>query len=373
MIANRPDWTLSRQRQWGVPMPFFVHRETGALHPRTLELLEQVAAARRAGRHRGLVRASAEDFGVDGARYEKIKDTLDVWFDSGSTHQTVMGGPRGRETGAGSHSPRRLSRRPLPRGLRPAPRLVPLVAARLVHAERRAAVQGAAHARLRRRRRRQEDVEVQGQRHRAAEGVRDARRRDPAAVGRRHRLLGRAVDLRRDPEARGRELSPHPQHAALPARQHRRLRSGAARDAGRRAARDRPLRARRRAARWPTRSAPTTRATSSTSSSSGCRRSAPRTSAAFYLDVLKDRLYTAGRDSPARRSAQTALVAIRDVLLRADGADPVVHRRGGVADRASGDASVFCQTGTTLPPAPADAAALRGEVDAHPRRARRRC
>ena len=43
MIANRPDWTLSRQRQWGVPMPFFVHRETGALHSRTAEILEQVA------------------------------------------------------------------------------------------------------------------------------------------------------------------------------------------------------------------------------------------------------------------------------------------------------------------------------------------
>ena len=43
MIANRPDWTLSRQRQWGVPMAFFVHKETGELHPRTHELLEQVA------------------------------------------------------------------------------------------------------------------------------------------------------------------------------------------------------------------------------------------------------------------------------------------------------------------------------------------
>jgi len=43
MIANRPDWTLSRQRQWGVPMPFFLHRETGELHPRTPGLLEEVA------------------------------------------------------------------------------------------------------------------------------------------------------------------------------------------------------------------------------------------------------------------------------------------------------------------------------------------
>src|SRR5699024_11581389 len=43
MIANRPDWTLSRQRQWGVPMAFFVHKETGELHPRTVELLEEIA------------------------------------------------------------------------------------------------------------------------------------------------------------------------------------------------------------------------------------------------------------------------------------------------------------------------------------------
>src|SRR3546814_4132443 len=43
MIANRPDWTLSRQRQWGVPMAFFVHQETGELHPRTVELMEQIA------------------------------------------------------------------------------------------------------------------------------------------------------------------------------------------------------------------------------------------------------------------------------------------------------------------------------------------
>ena len=47
MIANRPDWTLSRQRQWGVPMPFFLHKETGELHPRTVELLEQVASGSR--------------------------------------------------------------------------------------------------------------------------------------------------------------------------------------------------------------------------------------------------------------------------------------------------------------------------------------
>jgi isoleucyl-tRNA synthetase len=105
MIANRPDWTLSRQRQWGVPMPFFIHKETGALHPRTMELLEAVAKRVEAGGIEAWQRVTAEEMlGAESAHYEKVKDTLDVWFDSGSTHQTVMGGPDGRRTGAGSHS-----------------------------------------------------------------------------------------------------------------------------------------------------------------------------------------------------------------------------------------------------------------------------
>jgi isoleucyl-tRNA synthetase len=106
MIANRPDWTLSRQRQWGVPMPFFVHRESGALHPRTPEILERVAqAVERDGIEAWQAITAEEMLGADEARaYEKARDTLDVWFDSGSTHQTVMGGPDGRRTGAGSHA-----------------------------------------------------------------------------------------------------------------------------------------------------------------------------------------------------------------------------------------------------------------------------
>jgi isoleucyl-tRNA synthetase len=104
MIANRPDWTLSRQRQWGVPMPFFLHRETGALHPRTPELLEQVARrVEEGGIEAWQTVDSGELIGADAAHYVKSRDTLDVWFDSGSTHQTVMGGPAGRRLGLGSH------------------------------------------------------------------------------------------------------------------------------------------------------------------------------------------------------------------------------------------------------------------------------
>ncbi|HAT29574.1 MAG TPA: isoleucine--tRNA ligase, partial [Janthinobacterium sp.] len=101
MIVNRPDWTLSRQRQWGVPMAFIVHKETGELHPRTPELLEQVAKLiEKDGIEAWLKLDIADLLGDEAAMYQKNKDTLDVWFDSGTTHQTVLGGPAGK----GSHA-----------------------------------------------------------------------------------------------------------------------------------------------------------------------------------------------------------------------------------------------------------------------------
>ncbi len=100
MIANRPDWTLSRQRQWGVPMPFFVHRESGALHPRTLDLLERIARRVESGGIEAWQSLeAAELLGADAAHYEKVRDTLDVWFDSGATHYTVMRGSHQADTG----------------------------------------------------------------------------------------------------------------------------------------------------------------------------------------------------------------------------------------------------------------------------------
>jgi isoleucyl-tRNA synthetase len=99
MIANRPDWTLSRQRQWGTPMPFFLHRETGALHPRTPELLEKVAKRVEQGGIEAWQAVTAEELlGADSKNYEKSRDTLDVWFDSGSTHFTVMRGSHRDDT-----------------------------------------------------------------------------------------------------------------------------------------------------------------------------------------------------------------------------------------------------------------------------------
>ncbi|MES2561339.1 MAG: class I tRNA ligase family protein, partial [Pseudomonadota bacterium] len=99
MIANRPDWTLSRQRQWGVPMPFFIRKETGELHPRTLELVEAVAKRVEEGGLEAWQSVDTESLlGEDSPYYEKVKDTLDVWFDSGSTHYTVLRGSHASES-----------------------------------------------------------------------------------------------------------------------------------------------------------------------------------------------------------------------------------------------------------------------------------
>ncbi len=98
MIENRPDWTLSRQRQWGVPMAFVLHKETGELHPRTPELLEQVAKLIEQGGIDAWHALDLKDLiGDEAAIYEKNRDTLDVWFDSGSTHQTVLRGSHKNE------------------------------------------------------------------------------------------------------------------------------------------------------------------------------------------------------------------------------------------------------------------------------------
>ena len=93
MIANRPDWCVSRQRNWGVPIPFFLHKETGLPHPRTAELIEAVARrVEKAGIEAWFSLDAAELLGAEADQYVKMKDTLDVWFDSGTTHWHVMRG-----------------------------------------------------------------------------------------------------------------------------------------------------------------------------------------------------------------------------------------------------------------------------------------
>ncbi len=91
MIDNRPDWCVSRQRNWGTPMALFVHRETSELHPRTLELIEQVAQrVEEQGIEAWFGMDAAELLGEEAQVYRKVPDTLDVWFDSGTTHASVL-------------------------------------------------------------------------------------------------------------------------------------------------------------------------------------------------------------------------------------------------------------------------------------------
>lgn len=99
MIENRPDWCISRQRNWGVPLPFFMHKETGELHPRTLEIMEEVAKMVEEKGIESWATAKPEDFlpADEAADYVRSTDILDVWFDSGVTHYTVMRGSHANE------------------------------------------------------------------------------------------------------------------------------------------------------------------------------------------------------------------------------------------------------------------------------------
>ena len=91
MVENRPDWCISRQRTWGVPITFFVHKETAELHPDTVNLVEQVAQrVEKEGIQAWWDLDSADLLGADADQYEKVPDTLDVWFDSGVTHECVV-------------------------------------------------------------------------------------------------------------------------------------------------------------------------------------------------------------------------------------------------------------------------------------------
>jgi len=91
MLKGSPDWCISRQRTWGVPITLFVNKETQALHPQTAELIEQVAQRIEQQGIEAWFELDAEELlGDEAANYEKVTDTLDVWFDSGVSHYSVI-------------------------------------------------------------------------------------------------------------------------------------------------------------------------------------------------------------------------------------------------------------------------------------------
>lgn len=91
MIENRPDWCISRQRTWGVPICLFVHKQSGKLHPETARLIEEVAQrVEQSGIQAWFDLTAADLLGAEADQYDKVADTLDVWFDSGVTHACVL-------------------------------------------------------------------------------------------------------------------------------------------------------------------------------------------------------------------------------------------------------------------------------------------
>ena len=359
MIANRPDWTLSRQRQWGTPMPFFVHKETQALHPRTLEILEEVAKRVEQGGIEAWQTLDPEALiGADVARYTKIKDTLDVWFDSGSTHQTVMGGPAGRELHLGSHweqtafpADMYLEGSDQHRGWFHTSLLVscmlngvPPFRSLLTHGF---------------------TVDGDGKKMSKSKGNVVSPQKVSSTLGAEIlRLWVAATDYSGD-------MSISDEILKRVVESYRRIRNTLrfllANTADFDAAKDAVPRA--ELLELDRYALVAARALADAVQADYARNEfhvvvqrlqtyCSEDLGGFYLDVLKDRLYTSGRASPARRSAQTVLSEIRDLLLKlmapvlsftAEEAWAIVH---------PGDPSIFCHTWTDAVPALPDGEAL---------------
>ena len=91
MVEGRPDWCISRQRTWGVPIPLYIHKSTGEIHPNSVSIMQQVAErVEQKGIQAWWDLDDSDLLGGDADQYDKVTDTLDVWFDSGVTHHFVV-------------------------------------------------------------------------------------------------------------------------------------------------------------------------------------------------------------------------------------------------------------------------------------------
>ena len=232
MIADRPDWPISRQRVWGVPLALFAHRVTGQPHPRSAELLDAVAEyVEKDGIDAWDALDPVELLGAEARDYEKVNDILDVWFDSGVSHQCVSKHWPGVTMPADLY----LEGSDQHRGWFHSALLTSV--AMHDRAPYRAVL---THGFT---------IDDKGRKMSkslgnvipAAEGHRHARRRRAALVDRCDRLRERDEPVGRNPEAGRRVVSAHPQYRALPAWQPGGLRSGEGSGAGRRHGGGRPL------------------------------------------------------------------------------------------------------------------------------------
>jgi isoleucyl-tRNA synthetase len=90
MLEDRPDWCISRQRNWGVPITLIIHNETGEIHPKQNLLFNQIADVIEKEGIEGWDDLNLDSLIDDAEFYSKVHDTLDVWFDSGVTHMCVL-------------------------------------------------------------------------------------------------------------------------------------------------------------------------------------------------------------------------------------------------------------------------------------------